>query len=89
MKKIFTLAVKRIIPLLFFTGVQFKAWAAEVTASTCTDEHTSIFTQPWIWIGAIVITILVLIGPLNYNREFPVIMKKRMGKKQRMEQYIK
>ena len=75
MKKKGDFAKKRILPLLVFIFAQAKSWALETTSSVTINKSTSIFTQPWIWIAIIVTIIIVLIGPLDHEREYPVIMK--------------
>lgn len=89
MKKIFTLAFKRIFPLVLFICIQAKAWALDTTTTATINKSINIFAQPWIWIGIIVVAIIVLIGPMNGTREYPVIMKKKTSNKRKVEQYIK
>ena len=77
MKKIFTLATKTILPLLVFICVQSKAWAVDTTTTATINRSTNIFTQPWIWIAIIVISIIVLLGPFKNTNDYRVIMKKK------------
>lgn len=81
MKQIFTLAVKRLTVMCILIGMQVNAWAVE-TATTMEDSDSSgsFFSKPWIWIVPIVVTIIILIGPFNDNKEFRVIMKKKRTK---------
>lgn len=81
MKQIFTLAVKRLTVISILIGMQVNAWAVE-TATTMEDSDSSgsFFSKPWIWIAPIVVTIIILIGPFNDNKEFRVIMKKKKTK---------
>jgi hypothetical protein len=84
MKKIFTHAAKRILPLLVFICAQAKAWAVDVTTTTAINKSTNIFTQPWIWIAIIVVSVMVLIGPFDHKEEYRVIMKKKTTDKKRI-----
>jgi hypothetical protein len=77
MKKIFTLATKRILPLLIFICAQAKAWAIDATTTPTINKSINIFAQPWIWIAIIVVAIIVLSGPFKNNGEYRVIMNKK------------
>jgi len=87
MKKIFTLAAKRILPLLIFICAQAKASAVDV--ATTSNKSTTIFAQPWIWIAMIVVSIIVLLGPFENTGEYRVIMKKKPGDKKMVERDMK
>jgi len=77
MKKIFTLAYKRILPSLLFIFAQAKSFALDTASAGSNNTSNSIFTHPILWIAIIVTTLLVIIGPLHQDREYPVIMKKK------------
>ena len=77
MKKIFTLAYKRMLPSLLFIFAQAKSFALDTASAGSNNTSNSIFTHPILWIAIIVTTILVIIGPLHQDREYPVIMKKK------------
>ncbi|MFT3682887.1 MAG: hypothetical protein QM791_21695 [Ferruginibacter sp.] len=80
MKKLFTLIIKNTLLLILFVAAQAKVWAADATTAETVNRSASIFSQPWLWIGCIVIAILILIGPMK-QEEFPVIVKKKLVKK--------
>jgi len=77
MKKIFTPAIKRTLPLLIMICAQAKAWAVDTTTTATINKSINIFTHPGIWIAIIVVTILILIGPIKRTEDYPVIMKKK------------
>lgn len=83
MEKIFTLATKRILPLLVFICLQAKAWAVDTTNTVSVNRSHNIFTQPWIWIAIIVVSIIVLLGPIKNTNNYRVTMKKNTINKER------
>jgi hypothetical protein len=82
MKKIFTLAITRCLPLFICMFSQIKVWAADSSLSATDDNSANIFSQPWIWIGAVVVAVaVILVGPHNEgSKEFVVIKKKPVKK---------
>lgn len=79
MKQKFTRITKRLIALLLLTGLQLHSWALETSAATANlDDNSNFFSQPFIWVAPIVITIIILAGPFNYNKDFKIIRKKRI-----------
>lgn len=81
MKRIFTPGIKRIVPLLVFICAQVKGWATDTTTASTIDKSTNIFSQPWIWIAAIVVLTVTLIGPKKDSAgQIEVIRRKRIKK---------
>lgn len=77
MKTIFTNALKRLLPLLLFIMAQIRAWAIDTTTATTIERSNNIFSQPWIWIGIVVIIAIKLLGPFTPDhKEFRIIRKK-------------
>jgi len=89
MKTIFTLAAKRILPLLIFICAQAKASALDAATATTVNKSTTIFAQPWIWIAIIVVSIIILLGPFENTGEYRVIMKKKPSDKKMLKEDMK
>lgn len=86
MKQNFTRITKRLISLLLLIGLQLQGWALETSAATANlDDNSNFFSQPFVWVAPIVVTIIILAGPFNYNKDFKIIRKKRIMEEQGME----
>lgn len=81
MKNIYTLAVKRLLPLAVFILVQVKAWAVDTTTATTLDKAPNIFSQPWIWIGVTAVIMIKLLGPLSESTKDVIIIRKKAPRK--------
>ena len=76
MKRVLINTSKRILPILVFICAQATAWASDTT-TVRTHKSDNIFTHPWIWIAIVVVSIIVLLGPLDSGRDYRVTMKKK------------
>ncbi|HOZ78097.1 MAG TPA: hypothetical protein PLY34_08860 [Ferruginibacter sp.] len=80
MKKIFTHAIKRLLPLLLFLIAQIRVWAIDTTTATTIERSNNIFAQPWIWIGITVVVAIKLLGPFTADTDKFVIVRKKTRK---------
>jgi len=47
------------------------------------DAAQSIFLQPWIWVAAITVSLIILVGPLKEECGEFVVRRRKVGKKGR------
>lgn len=81
MKKIFTLALKKLLPLLVFVLGQARAWAIDTTTASTVDKGTNVFSQPWIWIGLATVIVIKLLGPFSENTGNFMIVRKKASRR--------
>jgi hypothetical protein len=77
MKKRFTPLIKKSIQVLLLLCTHIRVWAIDSTTASTIDTTASMFTRPWIWIAAAVVTAIVLLGPFKEEgREIVIVRKK-------------